>query len=82
MSPCLTDGSYVVVISPWNFLLDRKPILCFQHKHYGKIVKRLKSSKNDYFWFDSDSPEGISSDQIGPIAKKEIIGRVLILLRR
>jgi|TARA_B100001093_G_C26618576_1_gene923525 hypothetical protein len=82
MSPCLTDSSYVLVVSPWNFLLNRKPILCFQHKHYGKIVKRLKSSKNDYFWFDSDSSEGISSAQIGPITKEKIIGRVLIILRR
>ena len=38
--------------------------------------------KNNYFWFDSDSPEGISSDQIGPIAKQEIIGRVLVLMRK
>lgn len=82
MSPYLTDGSYVIVISPWNFLLSRRPILCFRHKHYGKIVKRLKSFKNDCFFFDSDSPEGISSDQIGPVAKQEIIGRVLVLMRK
>ena len=82
MSPYLTDGSYVIVISPWNFLLSRKPILCFRHKQYGKIVKRLKSFKNGCFFFDSDSPEGISSDQIGPIAKQEIIGRVLVIVRK
>ena len=46
------------------------------------MVKRLKSFKNNYFWFDSDSPEGISSDQIGPIAKQEIVGRVLVFIRR
>jgi hypothetical protein len=82
MSPYLTDGSYVIVISPWNFLLSRKPILCFRHKHYGKIVKRLKSFKNDCFFFDSDSPEGFSSDLLGPVANQEIIGRVLVLMRK
>jgi nickel-type superoxide dismutase maturation protease len=81
MSPYITDKSYILVFSPWNFLLDRKPILCFQHHNYGKIIKRLKTFRNNQFWFESDNPEGINSGQIGPVSKEEIIGRVLIVLK-
>ena len=56
--------------------------LLFARVEIGVAKFPTKTAKNDYFFFDSDSLEGISSDQIGPIAKQEIIGRVLVLMRK
>lgn len=85
MEPTLRDGSMVLASSIPYFL--SKPsvgdIAAFWDKRSKKIcVKRIKGAKdNSYFLAGDNKKDSIDSIQLGWIARKYILGKVIYVFK-
>ena len=78
MKPNIKNNSFILSI-PFNNSNNRKLMLIFNHSKYGRLIKRLSFiDKKGFYWFEGDNINSLTSEQIGPIQKKDILGRVLI----
>jgi len=52
--------------------------LFFNHPKYGVIVKTVAIvDKNDLIWSRGENNGSLSIDQLGPVNKAQIVGRVI-----
>ena len=81
MSPSLANNTFVL-IKP----CDKKKInkfFIFQHKTYGKLVKKLvKIDSSDHFWFEGEHQSSISKKQVGPIKENNILGQIVFSISK
>ena len=78
MKPIIKNNSFVLSI-PFSDSNDKKLMLIFNHCKYGRLIKRLSFiDKRGFYWFEGDNVNSLTSKQIGPIQKKDILGKVLI----
>ncbi|PIE71497.1 MAG: peptidase S24 [Deltaproteobacteria bacterium] len=80
MSPGLNRGDYVVA-ARWLRRPRARQLVVIRHPVYGVIVKRMVKKNACGYWFESDNPCGVTQDEIGALAKNQIIGRVLFSVR-
>ncbi len=79
MSPRIPENSYVFVV-PWLKILSLKEGCLLQvfHPKYGYIVKSLATiDRNGLFWLKGHHKSSIPIEQLGPVGKSQIQGKVL-----
>ena len=75
------NGSFIILRPFWSF----KPnsVFIFSHGIYGVIIKKLKfEDRYGNLWFEGDNVESISLNQIGPIEKNKVIGKVALSISK
>ena len=85
MSPAINDKSYVVVKKnrKSNWFPKINSVLIFNHQKYGTLIKRLAvADKNGNHWFCGSTNQSLSKEEIGPIKKEDIYGRVLLVISK
>ena len=85
MNPDITKGSYVLVNKNFGIssIFKRNCILVFKHNIYGNLIKKFEyEDRFRRLWFKGTSDMSISKKMIGPISKKNIIGKVILVIRK
>ena len=81
MSPYVSDHSFVITKRLKN--MKKNKLLIFDHKVYGKLIKRLINvDSSNFFWFKGNSSKSISMEDIGPIKKEQIIGEIIFSISK
>ena len=81
MEPTLIDGDYVVAAtSLWRPRVGK--MLVVRHHVYGILVKRVQRHSSTGYTLTSDNPLGTDSRALGEIPKQQVIGPVLLTVRR
>ncbi len=81
MEPSLSDGDYVVAITRWWRPRAGK-LAVANHPHLGILIKRVSQCLEKSYWLTSDHPAGIDSTTIGAIPQQQMIGEVVLLIRK
>ena len=84
MFPRIPDYSYVLVCS-WLKLLRIKPeqMILVHHRQYGVIIKTVALiDSNGFIWCKGENLSSIAVEQLGPVSRKQVIGRVLSVFKK
>jgi nickel-type superoxide dismutase maturation protease len=79
MFPRIPQHSYVLV-GHWLSLTKVKPnqTILINHPKYGLLIKTVAIvDKNNLIWCKGENPSSIAVEKLGPISKKQIIGRII-----
>ncbi|WP_255546846.1 MULTISPECIES: S24/S26 family peptidase [unclassified Moritella] len=83
MSPCIPEGSYVLV-NCWHSLLSVKPgrIIKVRHTRYGDIIKTLDHiDEQGFLWLRGEHKSSISTFEMGPINQHQVIGVIWFIAK-
>lgn len=82
MLPRIQPDSFIIA-SRWHLLLPYRvgQMYYISHARYGLIVKTLRKIDGKNYWFYGESAESVSSEAIGAVAKDDIIGRVIWVIK-
>ena len=81
MEPALSDGDYVVAATRlWRPRVDKMVVV--SHEDYGILVKRVQRHCAHGYILASDNPLGTDSRTLGNISEQQVIGPVLLSIRR
>ena len=86
MSPSLSDGDYLFIVSP-GFLrfgekVRKNDIVAVNHPTLGKIIKRVCSITEGGISVAGDNrAESTSADAIGVLSREDVTGRVLFRIK-
>jgi phage repressor protein C with HTH and peptisase S24 domain len=81
MEPTLSDGDYVVAATHvWRPRVGK--LVVATHQDYGILIKRLRQKSAEGCTLTSDNPLGIDSRALGEIPEQQLIGPVLLKIRR
>lgn len=79
MYPIIPENSYVLTLS-FNFKYSKGNILVFNHKKFGKLIKKLhKIDNKGDFWFVGNNQYSLRTEEIGPIKRDKVLGKALII---
>ncbi len=86
MSPLYNDGDYVIT-SSIPILLKRvkvNSVIVFKSPFYGILIKKVCGSDADkgLFYVEGINSSSLSSEIIGPVKNNEVIGTVLLHIKR
>ncbi len=81
MEPTLSDGDYVVAVTRWWRPREGK-LAVVNHRDLGILVKRVLLRSEEGYWLTSDHERGTDSATIGEVPKRQMIGEVLLAIRR
>lgn len=86
MSPDYNDGDYVI-ISRFPLLFNSvktDSVLVFNSQKYGIMIKKVSAvdPAQKKFFFRGISSKSITSQKIGAIDKKDILGKVLFHIKK
>jgi len=79
MFPRIPQHSYVLAWE-WATLqkVKTKQTILIDHPRYGLIIKTVAIiDKNNLIWCKGENAASLSVEQLGPVSKKQIIGRVI-----
>ena len=79
MAPVIPAGSFILAIR-WLSLLPIREghRLIINHPKYGIIVKTVAMiDKSGFIWSKGENVESVSVEQLGPVDKQQILGRVV-----
>ncbi|MBL0711412.1 MAG: nickel-type superoxide dismutase maturation protease [Colwellia sp.] len=79
MFPRIPQHSYVLSWH-WHTFNKIKPnqTILINHPKYGLLIKKVAIiDRNHLIWCKGENPSSISVEKLGPVNKKQIIGRVL-----
>ena len=83
MFPTIKDGSFVIYYFSHHMKIIPNKIYRLSHPQFGSIIKRLSYEDTDgNFWFTGDSKKSTSLKDLGAITKKQINGRVWLVIDR
>ena len=81
MEPTLSDGDYVVAATKlWRPRVGKMAVV--RHQVYGILLKRVQRHSPTGYTLTSDNPSGTDSRTLGEIPDQQVIGPVLISVRR
>ena len=83
MSPRIPNDSYVLVDNFWTtrFLKPSQSVL-FRHREYGLVVKTIAAiHHNGFIWSKGENDQSVSIEQLGPVSKGDIIGKVVCVFK-
>ncbi len=83
MTPNIPKNSYVIVNHWFSFnWFSIEDIVLIQHHFYGLILKKIAViDKNGFIWGRSENNASLPIEQLGPVNKNQIVGRVLYICR-
>ena len=80
MLPTLPPDTYVLVATFPFLSISLNDLVVVNTAQYGVIVKRVlavDSSKTTFYLCGDNIEESVSSNQIGPVSKAEVLGKVI-----
>ncbi|MBC8503359.1 MAG: hypothetical protein H8D34_00750 [Chloroflexi bacterium] len=85
LSPEFKEGDFVVLATLASGVLrffnsiKRGDVLIFQHELYGSMIKKFDhyEGEDEDLYVTGTHPHSMDSSQFGPIAKKDLIGKVI-----
>jgi signal peptidase I len=84
--PVYQDGDFVLVSKiPYLFSTSKKgDTIAFRHEAYGTMIKQVQavSSDKDEIHVTGTQENSIDSRQFGPIAKRDVVGKVIWHVRK
>lgn len=83
MAPLIPQGCFILITSLLRFF-SVKPgqRLLIKHPEYGVIVKTVAYvDHNGLIWSRGENAGSVSVEQIGPISKDQILGRVIRIFK-
>lgn len=83
MEPIIPQGCFILV-SRWLRLLPIKAghKLIINHPRYGLIVKTVALiDRNGFIWSKGENAASVSVEQLGPVDKGQVIGRVIRIFK-
>lgn len=84
MFPRIPEYSYVLVCH-WFKQTWIKPeqTILVHSKQYGVIIKRVALiDSNGFIWCKGENLSSISVEEIGPVSRNQVIGRVLSVFKK
>jgi nickel-type superoxide dismutase maturation protease len=84
MAPAIPPDCFILA-SKWLMLFPVRAgqRLVISHSTYGVIVKTVAMvDKNGFIWSRGENNGSLSVEQLGPVDKQQIIGRVVCVFRR
>ena len=81
MEPTLSDGDYVVAATKW-WRPRENSLVVARHQDYGVLIKRVRRRSSSGYALSSDNPIGTDSRTFGKIPEQQLIGQVLLKIRR
>ncbi len=86
MEPSFNEGDFVLV-EKFSYLLSRpreNDVVVLRHPHNSKfLLKRISKTINGAVFVEGDNKtESEDSRQFGPVSKREIVGKVLVHIRK
>lgn len=83
MAPKIPQDSYVLINKWLNFLPVKKgQQLIMKHRVHGLIVKTVAIvDHNGFIWSKGENKNSVSVEQLGPVSKDQVIGRVLTIFK-
>ena len=81
MEPTLRDGDYVVAATKLWRPQNNKLVVAY-HQDFGIIIKRVQHQSSNGYTLSSDNPLGTDSRILGEIPEQQIIGLVVLNIRR
>ncbi|HBF08898.1 MAG TPA: peptidase S24 [Gammaproteobacteria bacterium] len=80
MLPTLRDGSYIMCWKSPFTQFKAGQILVIRHEQLGLIIKRaIQKDKAGYFYLAGDNPMSTSTDTIGAIHPKQVVGKLFYI---
>ncbi len=79
MFPRIPQNSYVLV-GEWRIFkkIRNNQAVLINHPKYGLIIKTVAIiDKNNLIWCKGENATSMSVEKLGPVSKKQIIGRVI-----
>lgn len=81
MLPTLAEGDYVIAFR-WWWTLKEGDLVIARHPLLPFLIKRIKSiDEHGDILLQGDSKESLSTEQMGTVPRKQIIGKVIYLSR-
>ncbi|PID65446.1 MAG: hypothetical protein CR975_07125 [Gammaproteobacteria bacterium] len=81
MLPRIRPGSFIIAVKmPRCYPKRPGQLFYLQHPCYGRIVKTLAAVEGENYRFRGESGESVTSEAIGVISEKNIIGRVVFVV--
>jgi len=83
MAPFIPSESYIIV-AKWLiiFPIKKGQRLIINHSKYGLIIKTVAVvDKNGFVWSRGESKGSITIEEIGPVEKRQILGRVISVFK-
>ncbi len=81
MYPRLSGGDYVIA-TRFFFRLKKNDIIVAEHPVYGRLIKRVVQIDDNGYWLAGDNPQSVSTEKMGPVKKKQILGKFLFAVRK
>lgn len=80
MQPVYKQGDFVIAFRTVLSNFDKGDVVVINHKHFGKIIKRIKSidEAGDFLVAGDNTIMSTDTMTIGPVAIEHILGRVMI----
>lgn len=84
LAPNIPAQSYVLSTNFGKFLrFKANDIVVIKHKRYGLLIKRVAVvDKYNFLWCVSAPDKGIAIEQLGPISKSQVVGKVLFSMKK
>lgn len=83
LSPHIPNESYILS-SRWfvGFFLGEGKKILIQHSTYGLLVKTVALvDHHGFIWLKGENYQDVSVEQIGPINRSQVMGRVLSVFK-
>lgn len=84
MAPAIPSGCFILA-AKWLMMFPVRAgqRLVISHSTYGIIVKTVAMvDKNGFIWSRGENNASLSVEQLGPVDKEQIIGRVIYVFTR
>lgn len=84
MFPKIPQSSYILV-NQWVKFWRIKPeqTILFNHNDHGVIIKTVALiDRNGLIWCKGENLSSLSVEEIGPVSKKQILGKVLMVVTK
>jgi len=83
MLPNFKEGDFVLSLSLKFWRQYRKDdVVIIDHLEYGRIIKRVMSCDQQGVRITGDNPVSTSSDKLGLIQPKDILGKVVMHFKK
>ena len=83
MIPIIPPGCFVLA-TKWLTLLPLKEgqRIVINHPRFGVIVKTVAFvDQNGFIWSKGENQDSISVEQLGPVNKEQILGRIILIFK-
>jgi len=82
LSPRFREGDYVVIVTCPFFEFKTGDTIVFRHPAHGLLIKKIKTVDSDKIHVIGTHPHSVDSRRFGPIDRKDVLGKVVIHIKK